>query len=104
MSREAGQKLQAEGQEQVMDNQAAEWRADVAKVIGSLAASGREFTNDDVRELANLTGVGQPTHPNAWGASISAARKRNEIELVGYRTSTQTSRHAGVNRVWRGAN
>jgi hypothetical protein len=68
----------------------------VVNCIRTLAATGREFTADDVRPL--LPSVG----PQTIGAGFRRAVARGLIEPTGYRQSTTPSRHASVVRVWRG--
>ena len=100
-ARGEGEEAKQEGQHRVTENQQAEWKADVAVIIEQLARRPNGFTGDDVRELASTAGIGEPTHPNAWGAAMSAAAKRGLIQAVGYERSAMPSRHAAVVRVWR---
>lgn len=76
------------------------WKIAVERAITKLAASGREFTSDDVRRLA-----GEPlgTSPHALGGLIAAAAQRGEIIAVGFRQSTRPAAHARPIRIWRGA-
>lgn len=92
------------GQALVESHQLEQWKAGVAGVIATLARRSEPFTGDDVRAEALARLLGQPSHPNAWGAAMSAARKRGLIEAVGYTASTQVSRHGAIVRQWRGAN
>ncbi|WP_341250702.1 hypothetical protein [Euzebya pacifica] len=65
-----------------------------------LILAGREFSADDL-----VDEVGLPTvtgSPNAIGALFAAAVGRGDIKQVGWRRSQRRSRHAGVQRVWRG--
>jgi hypothetical protein len=94
-----GERRKDEGQKLVTAHQPDRWKAGVASVIAWLARCGTPFTGDDVRSLASLQ-HGEPEHPNAWGAQISAAAKRGDIEAVGYTTSKQPSRHGAVVRLW----
>lgn len=74
------------------------WRSCFDAAVDHLAASGREWSTDDVFAL----GVPTPDHPNRVGAAINAAMKTGRISPVGYRLSSRPSRHAGVVRVWVG--
>jgi hypothetical protein len=74
-----------------------EWRDAAQEALAELAASGLEFTADDLRDR-----VGEPMSPNALGAAIRAASAADLIRHVGYRRSRRISRHAGVIGVWKG--
>lgn len=75
------------------------WWASLARTaITDLAATGRPFSADHVRDM----GVPDPDHPNRWGAAFSSARKAGVIRRVGYAPSTTESRHGGVVTVWQG--
>ena len=85
------------------DHKCEQWKAGVARVIAMLARRAEPFTGDDVRAQALERSLGQPSHPNAWGAAMSTASKRGVIQAVGYAASTQVSRHGAIVRQWRGA-
>lgn len=75
-----------------------DWTRDsVSRAIAFLAASGRPFTTDDLRDLG-----ADADHPNRWGAGVKAAVTAGTIECVGFTASTRPSRHGGILRVWRG--
>ncbi len=75
------------------------WRLAAEAAIASLAASGRLFTAEDVRDR-----VGSPPgHHNALGGLFIAAARRREIVAGGYQPSTRTEAHARILRCWRGA-
>jgi hypothetical protein len=63
--------------------------------IRTLAATGQEFTSDDLRPLL-------PAGSKVTGTAFSVARRRGLIEACGYRQSITPSRHASVVRIWRG--
>lgn len=98
-----GDRRKEAGQALVESHQVEQWKAGVARVIATLGGRGEPFTNDDVRAEADQRLLGEPTHPNAWGAAMSSARKRGLIKSVGYTASTQISRHGAIVRQWRGA-
>ena len=98
-----GDRRKAAGQALVESHQVDHWKAGIARVIALLARQAETFTNDDVRAQALERSLGEPTHPNAWGAAMSTARKRGVIQAVGYTASTQVSRHGAIVRQWRGA-
>lgn len=86
------------GAEQADQNAEPTWRDHALLVIREFAASGNEWTADDLRAR-----VGEPDHPNRLGAVILTARKAGIIEPTGVvRPSTTASRHASLVRVWRG--
>jgi hypothetical protein len=60
--------------------------------IQEWAASGREFTAD------NITDVGS----NAKGAAFAHMRRAGIIVCLGFTTSKSVPRHGGVCRIWRG--
>lgn len=79
------------------------WRAGVDAVVADLAGSGVAFTSADVRALAAERGLGDPDHPNAWGAVMTAAKKRGQIEKTGrYVGSAAAGRHSAAIAEWRG--
>ena len=75
------------------------WRSCALRAVETLAASGREFTADDVRDL----GVPEPDQPNRWGGLFLAASRAGTVVCVGARRSTRGARNASLTRVWRGA-
>ena len=79
------------------DNAESGWREAALAEIENMAASGIEFTADDIRER-----VGEPDIANRWGGVFLAARRAGLIETVAVKPSSTPSRHAGMVRVWRG--
>lgn len=75
------------------------WKATADQAIDHLAATGRPFTADDVRDL----GVPDPSSPKAWGARFLSASKAGRIVRVGYTPSRRASVHAHPVAVWQGA-
>lgn len=74
------------------------WRSCADRAINTLAATGRPFTADDVREL----GVPDPASPKAWGARFLMASRQGRIVRVGYQPSRRASVHAHPVAVWQG--
>lgn len=77
----------------------ADWRATAEEAVLRLAASGRPFCTDDVRDL----GVPEPGQPNRWGALLVALHKGGHIVPLSTVTARRRARHAGLNRLWVGA-
>lgn len=94
-----GQQLAIAGMT-LADNAASpDWKARWDAAIVELAATGRTFCADDVREIA-----GAPTdHPNAAGARFQAARRAGLIRHAGYRKSARDVLHAHPIALWIGA-
>lgn len=73
----------------------------VDRMIGVLAAAGRDFTAEDLREL-----VGDPpadVHPNVLPARfVRAAQKRTIVWTGGTVRGRRPVSHARLLRVWRG--
>lgn len=66
-------------------------------LIARAAATGREFSANDIREHLPA-GV----RTQAIGPRFAHARRRGVIEAVGYVTSTDPGTHAHQVRQWRG--
>jgi hypothetical protein len=75
------------------------WKLAAERVVRELAATGREFTAETVRER---TGHPLASHPNALGALLGAAARRGEIVAVGFVQATRPEAHARILRVWKG--
>lgn len=76
------------------------WWSCGMKALEYLAASGYEFTSEDL--IADEVGLPEPRHPSQYGALFRAAAKSGLIQSVGARPSTTPSRRGGLTRVWRG--
>lgn len=90
---------------QVIALQAVPVWADRARLgIAMLAATGREFTSEDLTALIGLPrpGATGSNRNNAVGAVFSGAARRKEIRRVGYRNATVASSHAAALAVWVG--
>lgn len=99
---EKGVARKEEGQAAVQKNDPS-FKELVREVIVYAAAELDEFTNDDIRRLAEELGVPSPAHPNSWGAAISSAAKAGIIKRVGFRASAAVTRNAGTNGIWTAA-
>lgn len=93
-----GRLLAEEGAQRAAGNADAWWWSLASTALDYLRTIPQEFTADNLW----LIGVPAPDHPNRVGGLFMSAHRRGEIKPVGYRTSTRTSRHAGVQRVWVG--
>lgn len=89
------------GQQEALHGTHPWWKVAAEREIERLAASGREFTADDLWEAVGSPMAGA-SH-QAVGGLFSQACRRGLIESVGFRQSQRASRHASVLRVWRGA-
>lgn len=74
------------------------WRVAAEAAIDRLAATGRQFTADDVRDRVG----GPPGHHNALGGVFIAAARRGQIRPVGYRASDRRQAHRRPIRTWVG--
>lgn len=79
----ASDRPEAEAPENGMLNARDRWRAIVGGVVAELAIQGEPFSSNDVRACATERGVGEPHHPNAWGAAMTSAYRRGLIEKTG---------------------
>jgi len=75
-----------------------QWAQDCDNAIAAMAASGAEFTAEDVRSFA-----GDPPKPAAMGARFLAACKRGLIRRVGVTNAKRRSSHACLLPVYQGA-
>lgn len=70
--------------------------ARVDAAIRQLAATGREFSSNEARQIHGVAGP-------VVGARFTAARKAGVIRAVGFTTSTEPGTHAHPVRTWVGA-
>ena len=94
-----GEALRDEGVRVANDNEDEWWKSCADRAIDTLAATGRPFTADDIRDM----GVPDPTSPRAWGARFLTASRQGRIVRVGYVPSRRASVHAHPIAQWRGA-
>ena len=97
-----GEQLKAQGTEVVASHNE-EWAEQAIDLIKSFARSSSTFTVQDVRTCQLAEWLGQPKHPNAWGAAFSVAAKQGLIVRVGYVKNGLASAHSRVVAQWRGA-
>ncbi|HCG2982381.1 hypothetical protein ACL1CN_10505 [Corynebacterium striatum] len=77
-----------------------DWAHHADKAVKQLAASGKPFTTDDIRQ--HIPDGLTPKHNNAWGALLNAWARRGTIRPIGYTTGKRTQRHGGIQRIWQG--
>lgn len=65
-----------------------EWAAEAWDVLKALAASGREFTTDDL-----VARIGTPPSPNATGTIVLNGIRSGLIRNVGWSSSGRVSAH-----------
>ena len=73
-----------------------DWKSGVVDKILELAATGRDFTADDLHE------VGEPAHPNHWGQVFRHHDVAKHIQAVGYTKSKRRGRNGSALTIWRG--
>ena len=88
-----------EGQRVALNASDVRWKSAAEAALRELAASGAEFTADDLHDRVQHLA----SSPHALGAIIGTAARRGEIVCVGVSTSTRASRHGGLQRRWVGA-
>ena len=71
------------------------WRIIARQGIRDIAATGAEFTSEDLRSQ-----VGSPPSPAAMGAVFNQAAKAGEIVEVAFVQATRKTSHAGIIRRW----
>lgn len=75
-----------------------DWKQAAREVARLLAASGREFTQDDITDA-----VGLPRSRNATGSLLSGLARSGAIVRVGDTKGKRDSQHARRISVWRGS-
>lgn len=75
------------------------WRYAATAALHSLAASGREFSADDIAKM----GVPAPRSPQQWGALFMAEHRAGTIVPVGVIHSVRRSRASGLSHLWIGS-
>ena len=83
-----------QGRNQSEQNADSWWWSCGIQAVRALAAVGRPFTIDDVRDL----GIPEPDEACRYGSLIAACRRRGLIELAG----TALGRNGRPTMVWRG--
>lgn len=78
----------------------------IAEAIEACAATGRDFTAEDVRDqLRDKPAVlaVMAERPNLLSAHFAGASRSGDIRPVGFTIPARASRHGSVIRVWRAA-
>lgn len=93
-------RLKVAGEALVAGNQQSEWRDGYVAIVEawfSALTPKTTFIGEDIRKMVEPM-IGQPSHPNAWGAMggsmIRRWRKAGKIAAIGMRASTAKSSHA----------
>lgn len=98
-----GDDLKTEGMARALDA-AANWREVAREAVEWLAASGRDFTSEDLTAIVGLPhpDATEANRNNAVGAVISGAARRGLIRRVGLSNANRAVSHAAALSVWRG--
>ena len=96
----AGRELRDQGIESVTEN-SKRWQDEALQIIAG--AQFFQATGEELRAPI-VAAIGEPHHPNAWGALINTALKRGLIAKTGrYTQMRRASAHARVNAIYRKA-
>lgn len=60
----------------------------------------REISSEDVRAILRENGIGEPHHPNAWGALMRKLAMTRNLRIVGYVKSSLPSAHSRRVALW----
>lgn len=77
------------------------WMAAARQAALDLAATGSEFTTDDIAQ--RMPGDVTTHEPRALGAVMQRLSREGAIVPVGWRGSSSTVCHGRIKRLWRGA-
>lgn len=100
---ESGEHRRDAGTEAVLAAAAAahrEYREYAEHAIALFAWEGDPFTADDVHD--EIPDGVEPHSPNVLPAVIRTAARQGLITHIGWRKSARPSRHASVQRIWKG--
>lgn len=98
---ETGERLRDQVLKKVGENNENWLEACVKLFCESVGSRFCTFTGEDIRFECSAW-VGEPKHPNAWGALINSLVKRKVIEATGeYRSPKDKSSHARKIQVYR---
>jgi hypothetical protein len=76
------------------------WKNRIIDLIEQCVKVGT-ITSCQVRKVAQAQGIGNPSHPNAWGAVFNAAARKGIIKKTGqYVKSRFEKSHSAVVAVW----
>lgn len=95
----AGEAAKSDGMAAADANTPAGWAAECDAAIRTLAARGEPFQAAD---LVAQGLVGEPDHPNRWGARFGAAARAGVIETAGVVQSKRATVHRSLCRQWVG--
>jgi len=103
MTTDDGERLKADGMA-IAVAAVPTWAAQARWAIDILAATGADFTSEDLVDLVGLP-RGRPgtNRNNAVGAAFSGAARRGVIHEVGRRNASRPALHARRLTVWRGS-
>jgi hypothetical protein len=99
----SGKQLKADGMERVLASTSDEWHARCQGYYRAyMDRHPHGFTGEDCKLDARERGLGEPHHPNVWGAVFSGIARSKDIVKTGeYVKSTEPLRHANEVPVWR---
>ena len=97
MSAQEGWQLALTGMGLADGAESGDWKNRADATMEDLAASGRDFTSEDL-----ISVVGMPSHPNAMGMRFVIAKRKGLIERVGWKNSSINRQHAHALGLWRG--
>ncbi len=97
-----GAELRDAGMAQAEGAAPEEWKGLAAIALRDVRDRGPEFTSEDVRDLLEERGTGDPPEPRAMGPVMMAAHRRGYIEPSGaWTSSTRASSHRMPKRLWK---
>ena len=96
-----GDILAAEGGDRAADHAGEEWKAHALEAVGVVAATGEEFTSEDVR--VKYPDLDNPPDKRAWGGIMRRAAKQFQLVSVGTRKATNPKVHSTIVTVWKRA-
>lgn len=89
------------GEAAVLTNQTTAWKAKYSVLAARFLrehAPGFTFTGEALRLYCKERGLGEPTHPNAWGAvsggMLRSWARSKRIKVVGVQQATERRAHA----------
>ena len=92
----SGEKLKRRGMHAAYFNEPEAWRVAAMIVISELTAACAQFTSDDVHAAVTAR-IGEPHHPNVWGALTRKAVNAGVMKRTGRIVpSTRSSRHSNM--------
>jgi len=90
------------GQDRSSEQTNTAWKMAVLEIIREVAKTHRFFIVDEVRELANERGLGNPEKYGAWGSLFRQAAREKVIKKTNrFKISKIKTNNMGVRQVWR---